>query len=78
MMLLRRFDRAATRLLFRAFSILWPKSFMKNYDFADKFRALYDKAVKLYPSGQTDASTYFNAEETAFLAANRHQRSGHV
>ena len=27
---------------------------MKHYDFADKFRALHDKAVKLYAAGQTD------------------------
>ena len=43
---------------------------MKHYDFADKFRGLYDKAVKLYASGQTGAGTYFTADETAFLAAN--------
>lgn len=43
---------------------------MKHYDFADRFRALYDKAVKLYASGRTGAETYFTADETAFLAAN--------
>jgi len=43
---------------------------MKHYDFADKFRALYDKAVKLYASGQTDKAAYFTAAEQAFLAAN--------
>jgi hypothetical protein len=43
---------------------------MKHYDFADKFRALYDKAVKLYASGKTDQAAYFSAEERAFLAAN--------
>lgn len=43
---------------------------MKHYDFADRFRALYDKAVKLYASGKTGAVSYFTAEETAFLAAN--------
>ncbi|MDI1320302.1 MAG: DUF5069 domain-containing protein [bacterium] len=43
---------------------------MKHYDFADQFRALYDKAVKIYASGQTDAGTYFAPAETAFLAAN--------
>ncbi|MBI2812883.1 MAG: DUF5069 domain-containing protein [Opitutae bacterium] len=43
---------------------------MKHYDFADQFRALYNQAVKLYASGQTGAGTYFNADETAFLAAN--------
>lgn len=43
---------------------------MKHYDFADKFRALYDKAAKLYASGQTDQAAYFTADERAFLAAN--------
>jgi hypothetical protein len=43
---------------------------MKHYDFADRFRALYDKAVKLYAAGRTGADTYFDAGETAFLAAN--------
>jgi hypothetical protein len=43
---------------------------MKHYDFADKFRALYDKAVKLYAAGQRGAETYFDAGEQAFLAAN--------
>lgn len=43
---------------------------MKNYTFADHFRALYDKAVKLYASGKTGADTYFDANEQAFLAAN--------
>ena len=36
----------------------------------EQFRALYDKAVKLYASGKTGAETYFTADETAFLAAN--------
>ena len=43
---------------------------MKHYDFADNFRALYDKAAKLYASGQTDKAAYFTADEQAFLAAN--------
>jgi hypothetical protein len=43
---------------------------MKNYDFADKFRALYDKAVKQYASGQHDRTAYFTADEQAFLDAN--------
>jgi len=43
---------------------------MKHYDFADKFRALYDKAVKLYASGNADKATYFTADEQAFLTAN--------
>ncbi len=43
---------------------------MKHYDFADKFHALYDKAVKLYASGKTGADSYFTPAESAFLAAN--------
>ena len=43
---------------------------MKHYDFADRFRPLYDKAVKLYASGRIGADTYFTADESAFLAAN--------
>jgi len=43
---------------------------MKHYDFADRFHTLYDKAVKLYASGKTGAGSYFNPDETAFLAAN--------
>jgi len=43
---------------------------MKNYDFADKFRALYDKAAKLYASGQRDQKAYFTADEQAFLTSN--------
>ena len=43
---------------------------MKHYNFADKFRALYDKAVKLYAAGQRDQAAWFTADEKAFLAAN--------
>jgi hypothetical protein len=43
---------------------------MKHYDFADKFHALYDKAVKLYAAGQSDQAKYFTADEQVFLAAN--------
>ncbi len=43
---------------------------MKHYDFAEKFRALYDKAAQLYAAGQRDQTAYFSAEEKAFLAAN--------
>ncbi len=43
---------------------------MKNYDFAQKFHALYDKAAGLYGGGQRGAGTFFTAEETAWLAAN--------
>lgn len=43
---------------------------MKNYDFAQKFRELYDKAVGLYAKGQRGADTFFSPEETTWLAAN--------
>ena len=43
---------------------------MKHYDFADRLRALYDKACQLYAGGRRGADTYFDAAETAFLAAN--------
>jgi hypothetical protein len=43
---------------------------MKNYDFAQKFRALYDQAVALYARGQRGAETFFNADDKAWLAAN--------
>ncbi|MBA4137663.1 MAG: DUF5069 domain-containing protein [Opitutus sp.] len=43
---------------------------MKHYDFADRFRALYDQAVRLYGAGQRDAGSFFEATEQAFLAAN--------
>jgi hypothetical protein len=43
---------------------------MKNYDFAQKFHALYDKAAGLYAGGQRDANTFFAADELAWLAAN--------
>ena len=43
---------------------------MKHYDFADRFRALYDKTVKLYAAGQRDQTAYFTVEEKSFLTAN--------
>jgi hypothetical protein len=43
---------------------------MKHYDFAQKFRALHDKAVGLYTKGQRGADTFFSADEKAWLAAN--------
>ena len=43
---------------------------MKQYDFAQKFHSLYDKAVGLYAKGQRGADTFFLPEEKAWLAAN--------
>lgn len=43
---------------------------MKHYDFANGFRALYEKAVQLYGTGQRGADTFFSTDENAFLAAH--------
>jgi hypothetical protein len=43
---------------------------MKHYEFTEKFRALYDQAVALYAKGQRGADTFFNAADSAWLAAN--------
>lgn len=43
---------------------------MKHYDFAQKFRALYDQAVKRYAAGQRGADTFFAPEGKAWLAAH--------
>jgi hypothetical protein len=43
---------------------------MKNYDFAQKFRALYDQAAALYGRGQRGAQTFFAPPDQAWLAAN--------
>jgi hypothetical protein len=42
---------------------------MNHYNWTDTFRLGYDKAVKQYQQGNRDAGTFFNADETAFLAA---------
>lgn len=43
---------------------------MKHYTFADQFRALYDKALRLYAAGQRGSEKFFDATEGAWLAAN--------
>jgi hypothetical protein len=43
---------------------------MKNYDFANQFRALYDRAVALFAEGKRGAETFFTPEEKNFLSAN--------
>ena len=43
---------------------------MKHYDFPNRFRALYDKAVAQYGAGVRSADGLFSAEEKAYLAAN--------
>jgi hypothetical protein len=42
---------------------------MQHYDWTQKFRQCYDKAVNLYEQGNRDSATFFNKEETAFLAS---------
>lgn len=43
---------------------------MQHYTFADAFRALYDKALRLYSAGRRGAETFFDTAERDFLAAN--------
>jgi len=43
---------------------------MKHYDFAARFRTIYDHAVALYAKGQRGADTFFDADQLAFLSAN--------
>jgi hypothetical protein len=45
---------------------------MQHYDWTEKFRQCFDKAVKLYQQGNRDSATFFNADETAFLASIGH------
>jgi hypothetical protein len=43
---------------------------MAHYDFTRNFRALYDKALSLYASGNRHADSYFSGSEATWLAAN--------
>ena len=43
---------------------------MKHFDFPIRFRAIYDKAVAQYASGQRGVDTFFAPDEEIFLAAN--------
>lgn len=43
---------------------------MKHYDFAPKFRALYDRAAGLYARGQRGAATFFTPLELDWLEAH--------
>ena len=43
---------------------------MKNYNFADRLHALYEKAATAYTAGQRGADTYFSNDDLAFLKAN--------
>jgi Domain of unknown function (DUF5069) len=43
---------------------------MDHYDFTQKFRAAYDKAVRLYSQGLRDAEALFSPAEKGWLSAN--------
>src|SRR3954471_9593186 len=43
---------------------------MQHFDFPQKFRAIYEKAVALYAGGKRGADAFFTPEEKTFLAAN--------
>lgn len=43
---------------------------MKNYNFSETFKTIYDKAVALYADGKRGAENFFDPGEKAFLAAN--------
>lgn len=42
---------------------------MKSDVWTTKLRAIYDKAISLYRSGQRDDATYFSPDEISFLAS---------
>ncbi len=43
---------------------------MKHYDFAPRFRELYELAVSRFGAGRRGVGGFFSPEEAAFLAAN--------
>lgn len=43
---------------------------LDHFNFPATFRQLYKKAYQLYQNGERDRGAYFDAEETAWLAAN--------
>ncbi len=43
---------------------------MSHYTFPSEFRALYDHAVGLYAAGRRGAESFFDASQSAWLAAN--------
>jgi hypothetical protein len=43
---------------------------MPHYDFPKTFRAVYDHAVALYSQGRRGAETFFDVDQSAWLAAN--------
>ncbi|EDY84565.1 hypothetical protein VDG1235_4196 [Verrucomicrobiia bacterium DG1235] len=43
---------------------------MRHYTYQDSFKKLYAKSVELYRSGNMDKSSWFDANELAFIAEN--------
>lgn len=43
---------------------------MKHYNYQDTFKALYDKAVAQFESGNRDKGTYFDKDDLETIAAN--------
>lgn len=43
---------------------------MRHYTYHQRLQSLWEKAVNLYQSGQRGSESYFNSEETDWLAAN--------
>lgn len=43
---------------------------MSHYDFTQKFRAVYNEAVKRYEAGDHDLASWFSADDRVWLAAN--------
>lgn len=43
---------------------------MRHYTFPQSFHSVYQHAVQRFAAGQRGAETYFDAEQTAWLAAN--------
>jgi hypothetical protein len=43
---------------------------MRHYDFADKFRAVYDRAVQGYAAGKPNGREFLDAKDAAFLSEN--------
>lgn len=42
---------------------------MDNYDYTRQLTAIWEKGVRLYGKGQRDSATYYDQEESAFLAS---------
>ncbi len=43
---------------------------MNHYNYQERFKELYEKAIAQFKTGNTDKDTYFNDDEIAFIRAN--------